>query len=164
MAAKKEDRPKDAEHIHYHGIPFAEEEAALADGGPKALTNRRKVTPELLALGSTLMLLIGVLIIYFGYRLIRREREAWTMTMLLLVFLLIAGIMQGTFTSISTTMVVIGLLIYLWLRRNLFTVTTRYAFGPRQPSTSHSTPSPPWVRPRTRQPPRCPSGSQSGSW
>ena len=175
MAVKKEDSPKDAEHIHYHGIPLVEEEAALADGEPKAYTGKRKVTwsqlrrtapdlyivsliififgfavvisvpisvitgtqlpfipAELLALGSTLMLLIGVLIIYFGYRLIRREKEAWTMTMLLLFFLLIAGIIQGTFTSITTASLVILLLVYLWLRRDLFTVTTRYSFGPRQ--------------------------------
>ncbi|MCJ2540337.1 MAG: hypothetical protein LN414_03585, partial [Candidatus Thermoplasmatota archaeon] len=90
------------------------------------------IPPELLALGSTLMLLIGALIIFFGFRLIRREREAWSMTMLLLVFVLIAGIIQGTITSMTTATVVIALLIYLWLRRGLFTVTTRYSFGPRQ--------------------------------
>ena len=90
------------------------------------------IPPELLALGSTLMLLIGVLIIFFGFRLIRREREAWAMTMLLLFFVLIAGIIQGTITSLTTATVVIALLIYLWLRRGLFTVTTRYSFGPRQ--------------------------------
>jgi voltage-gated potassium channel len=90
------------------------------------------IPPELLALGSTLMLLIGVLIIYFGYRLIRREREAWTMTMLLLIFVFIAGVIQGTFTSITTGALVILLLLYLWLRRDLFTITTRYSFGPRQ--------------------------------
>ena len=175
MAVEKEDGPKDAEHIHYHGIPLIEEEAALAYGVPKAYTDKRKVTwsqlrrtapdlyivsliifvfgifvvasvpisvitgtqipfipPELLALGSTLMLLIGVLIIFFGYRLIRREKEAWTMTMLLLFFLLIAGVIQGTITSITTASIVILLLVYLWLRRDLFTVTTRYSFGPRQ--------------------------------
>jgi voltage-gated potassium channel len=90
------------------------------------------IPPELLALGSTLMLLIGVLIIFFGFRLIRREREAWSMTMLLLFFVLIAGIIQGTFTSLTTATVVIALLVYLWLRRDLFTITTRYSFGPRQ--------------------------------
>lgn len=90
------------------------------------------VPPELLALGSTLMVLIGVLIIYFGYRLIRREREAWTMTMLLLVFTLIAGVIQGTFTSITTAGLVILLMFYLFLRRNLFTVTKKYSFGPQQ--------------------------------
>ena len=90
------------------------------------------IPPELLALGSTLMLLIGILIIYFGYRLIRREREAWTMTMLLLFFVFIAGVIQGTFTSITTGALVILLLLYLWLRRDLFTVTTRYSFGPQQ--------------------------------
>ncbi len=90
------------------------------------------VPPELLALGSTLMLLIGILIIYFAYRLIRREREAWTMTMLLLIFVFIAGVIQGTFTSLSTAGLVIFLLLYLWFRRNLFTVTTRYSFGPQQ--------------------------------
>ncbi len=90
------------------------------------------VPPELLALGSTLMVLIGVLIIYFGYRLIRREREAWTMTMLLLVFTLIAGLIQGTITSITTGGLVILLMFYLFLRRNLFTVIHRYSFGPQQ--------------------------------
>jgi voltage-gated potassium channel len=90
------------------------------------------IPPELLALGSTLMLLIGILIIYFGYRLIRREREAWTMTMLLLIFVFIAGVIQGTFTSITTGALVILLLLYLWFRRNLFTETTRYSFGPQQ--------------------------------
>ncbi|NIP36952.1 MAG: hypothetical protein GWN18_18440 [Thermoplasmata archaeon] len=78
------------------------------------------------------MLLIGILIIYFAYRLIRREREAWTMTMLLLIFVFIAGVIQGTFTSLSTAGLVIFLLLYLWFRRNLFTVTTRYSFGPQQ--------------------------------
>ncbi|UCC93295.1 MAG: NAD-binding protein [Thermoplasmata archaeon] len=90
------------------------------------------VPPELLALGSTLMLLIGILIIYFAYRLIRREREAWMMTMLLLIFVFIAGVIQGTFTSITTGALVIALLLYLWFRRGLFTVTTRYSFGPQQ--------------------------------
>lgn len=90
------------------------------------------IPPELLALGSTLMLLIGVLIIFLGYRLIRREREAWMMTMLLLFFVLIAGMIQGTFTSITTAALVIFLLVYLWLHRDLFTVPTRYPFGPRQ--------------------------------
>jgi voltage-gated potassium channel len=90
------------------------------------------IPPDLLALGSTLMVIIGLLIIFFGFRLIRREREAWSMTMLLLFFVLIAGMIQGTLTSISTAAVVIFLVVYLWFRRNLFTVTTRYSFGPRQ--------------------------------
>jgi voltage-gated potassium channel len=90
------------------------------------------IPPELLALGSTLMLLIGILIIFFGFRLIRREREAWSMTMLLLFFVLIAGIIQGTFTSITTASLVILLMIYLWIRRSLFTVKTHYSFGPQQ--------------------------------
>jgi voltage-gated potassium channel len=90
------------------------------------------VPPELLALGSTLMVLIGILIIFFGYRLIRRERDAWTMTMLLLMFVFIAGVIQGTFTSLTTGGAVILLLLYLWFRRNLFTETKRYSFGPQQ--------------------------------
>jgi len=90
------------------------------------------IPPEMLALGSTLMLLIGVLIILLSFRLIRREREAWTMTMLLLGFTLFAGLIQGTFTSITTAVLVILLMVYLWLRRGLFTVSTKYSFGPRQ--------------------------------
>jgi voltage-gated potassium channel len=90
------------------------------------------IPPEMLALGSTLMLLIGILIIFLTFRLIRREREAWTMTMLLLAFTLIAGLIQGTISSISTAVMVIGLMVYLWLRRGMFTVTTKYTFGPRQ--------------------------------
>jgi len=90
------------------------------------------IPPEMLALGSTLMLLIGVLIIFLTFRLIRREREAWTMTMLLLSFTLIAGLIQGTFTSITTAILVILLMVYLWLRRGMFTVSTKYSFGPRQ--------------------------------
>ena len=175
MASIKDDRPKGAEHTHFHGISWVDEEATLTDPEIGADTDKRKVTwsqlrttapdlyivsliifffgiavvisvpisvvtgtqipfipPELLALGSTLMLLIGLLIIFFGFRLVRREREAWSMTMLLLFFVLIAGIIQGTITSLTTATVVIALLIYLWLRRGLFTVTTRYSFGPRQ--------------------------------
>ena len=90
------------------------------------------VPEELLALGSTLMLLVGILIIFLSFRLIRREKEAWTMTMLLLSFTLIAGIIAGTFTSITTAALVILLMVYLWFRRNLFTITTKYSFGPRQ--------------------------------
>ncbi len=90
------------------------------------------IPPEMLALGSTLMLLIGILIIFLSFRLIRREREAWAMTMLLLSFTLVAGVIQGTFTSITTAALVILLMVYLWLRRGLFTVTTKYGFGPRQ--------------------------------
>jgi voltage-gated potassium channel len=90
------------------------------------------IPPEMLALGSTLMLLIGILIIFLSFRLIRREKEAWTMTMLLLSFALVAGVVQGTFTSITTAALVILLMAYLWLRRGLFTVTTKYGFGPRQ--------------------------------
>ncbi len=90
------------------------------------------IPPEMLALGSTLMLLIGILIIFLSFRLIRREREAWAMTMLLLSFTLVAGVIQGTFTSITTGAMVILLMVYLWLRRGLFTVTTKYGFGPRQ--------------------------------
>lgn len=90
------------------------------------------IPPELLALGSTLMLIIGVLIIYFAYRLLRREREAWTMTMLLLGFTLFAGLMQGTISSITTASAVVLLLAYLLLRRNLFTVSRKYSFGPQQ--------------------------------
>jgi len=52
--------------------------------------------------------------------------------MLLLVFTLIAGVIQGTITSITTAGLVILLMFYLFLRRNLFTVTTRYSFGPQQ--------------------------------
>jgi NADH:ubiquinone oxidoreductase subunit 6 (subunit J) len=134
MADSKEGSSKGAEHTHFHGIAWVDEEAPLTDVEIGSYTNKRKVTwsqlrrtapdlyivsliifffgiavvisvpisvvtgtqipfipPELLALGSTLMLIIGALIIFFGFRLIRREREAWSMTMLLLVFVLIAA-------------------------------------------------------------------------
>ncbi len=90
------------------------------------------IPPELTALGSFLMAMVGIALIYLSYRLIRRERDAWTLTMLFLAFTIVSGIIQGTTFSTFTSVVVIALMSYLFFRRNLFTVQRRYTFGPRQ--------------------------------
>jgi voltage-gated potassium channel len=90
------------------------------------------VPDEFIALGTTIMIISGVALIILGYRLIRRERDAWSFTIIFLLIALGGGIIQGTFQSTITAGLILFLILYLFFRRNLFTNTARYSFGPRE--------------------------------
>jgi voltage-gated potassium channel len=90
------------------------------------------VPEEFLALGGTLMALSGIFLLFLGYRLIQRERDAWTLTMIFLFFALAGGVIQGSLTSAVTAGAVLLLMLYLFLRKGLFTNTRKYNFGPRE--------------------------------
>jgi voltage-gated potassium channel len=90
------------------------------------------VPDEFKGLGSGMRMLAGIGLIILGFGLIRRERDAWWMTLLVLIVILISGIIGGTITSVATIGIVILLMVYLYLRRGLFTNTRRYIIGPTE--------------------------------
>jgi voltage-gated potassium channel len=90
------------------------------------------VPEEFLALGSTIIIFSGIALVFLGWRLILRERDAWQYTLIFLFIALAGGIIQGTFTSALTVSVVLFLIMYLFLRRGLFTNNRKYSFGPRE--------------------------------
>jgi voltage-gated potassium channel len=90
------------------------------------------VPDEFLALGTSIMVFSGIALIILGWRLIRRERDAWSFTLIFLFIALAGGIIQGTFQSTVTAGFIVFLMLYLIIRRNLFTNTARYSVGPRE--------------------------------
>ncbi len=93
------------------------------------------VPTEMLALGGTLTFLAGIALVILGYRLVRRERIAWSWTMVILAIALGAGVIQGTITSTATALMIVMLMLYLFFRRGLFTRVTGYTVGPRETIT-----------------------------
>jgi voltage-gated potassium channel len=77
-------------------------------------------------LGSALTFISGAALVVIAARLLRRERAAWLLAEFFLFFALLSGVISDSVIGALITIIVVLIMVYLWLHRDLFTNPRRY--------------------------------------
>ena len=77
-------------------------------------------------MGSALTFISGVALVVIAARLLRRERAAWVLAEFFLFFALLSGVISDSLFGALIAVIVVLIMVYLWLRRDLFTNPRRY--------------------------------------
>ncbi len=84
---------------------------------------------NILQLGSVIQFFAGVALVIIGTRLLRRERAAWVLAEFVLFFALLANVLSATLSTSITAGIVLFIMIYLYLRRDMFVKARRYTLA-----------------------------------